>query len=117
MYHVYMIECADGSLYTGVAADITRRLREHYYRLPRCARYTRSHPMTGLKGLWETEDKVTAYRLEYRIKQLDRKAKDRLLADPREVYRLPGIPDEAVRWVEEERQADLFFRVKAEDPG
>lgn len=82
MFHVYMIECADGSLYTGVARDITRRLREHYYRLPRCARYTRSHPMTGLRGLWETKDKVTAYRLEYRIKQLDRKAKDGLLANP-----------------------------------
>lgn len=107
MFHVYMIECADGSLYTGVARDITRRLREHYYRLPRCARYTRSHPMTGLRGLWETKDKVTAYRLEYRIKQLDRKAKDGL----------PDMSEETVRWVETERQAGIFSRVKDFNPG
>ena len=117
MFHVYMIECADGSLYTGVARDITRRLREHYYRLPRCARYTRSHPMTGLRGLWETKDKVTAYRLEYRIKQLDRKAKDRLLANPGAVHGLPDMSEETVRWVETERQADIFSRVKDFNPG
>lgn len=82
MYHVYIIQCSDGSLYTGVAKDIVHRLREHYHRLPRCAKYTRSHPMQSLRGLWQMESKTLAYQLEYWIKRLDRPHKDALLLHP-----------------------------------
>lgn len=81
-WYVYMIECEDNSLYTGVAKNIKRRLNEHYTQSPKCARYTRSHKMKALRGLWKMEDKVTAYRLEYAIKRLDRQHKDLLLQQP-----------------------------------
>ena len=106
-----MIECADGSLYTGFATDIRKRLREHYWRLPRCARYTRSHPMTGLRGLWETEGRSTALRLEYRIKHLDRKSKDRLLEAPEEARQLLDAAD-IIRWVDETDQASIMEEVR-----
>jgi len=47
-HYVYLLRCADGSLYTGMTPDIARRLRQHVERLPGCAKYTRSHPVTAL---------------------------------------------------------------------
>ena len=49
-HYVYLLRCADGSLYTGMTLDIARRLRQHVERLPGCAKYTRSHPVTALAG-------------------------------------------------------------------
>ena len=49
-YYIYMAGCADGSIYTGIAADPCRRLRQHVEKTG--ARYTRSHPVTALLGLW-----------------------------------------------------------------
>ena len=46
-HYVYLLRCADGSLYTGMTPDIARRLRQHVERLPGCAKYTRSHPVTA----------------------------------------------------------------------
>lgn len=81
-YYVYIISCRDGSLYTGVAADWQRRLREHRQRSPRAARYTKSHPMEALQALWAVLDKSAALRLEYRIKQLGSEEKRRLIGRP-----------------------------------
>ena len=45
MYYVYMLSCGDGSLYTGIAADVEKRLRQHQSGAG--AKYTRSHlPVT-----------------------------------------------------------------------
>lgn len=41
MYYVYMLRCRDGSLYTGTAADLCRRMRQHAGGGSACARYTR----------------------------------------------------------------------------
>lgn len=79
MYFVYMVYCEGDTLYTGVAQDICRRMRQHTGRGTACARYTRAHPIQELAALWETEDKGTALRLEYRIKQLTRAEKERLI--------------------------------------
>ena len=77
--YVYIIECEDGSLYTGIAKDIVQRLRQHYHHLPGCAKYTLSHQMKTLRALWETKDKVTACRLEFWIKKFTRKQKLKLI--------------------------------------
>ena len=81
-YYVYIISCEGGSLYTGIAADWHKRLREHMSRSPKAARYTKSHPMEALRALWEVADKSTALRLEYRIKQLTSEEKRRLISRP-----------------------------------
>ena len=69
MYFVYMVYCEGDTLYTGVAQDICRRMRQHTDRGTACARYTRAHPIQALAAL----------RLEYRIKQLTRTEKERLI--------------------------------------
>lgn len=81
MYFVYMIRCKGDALYTGVAQDVCRRMRQHTGRGAACARYTRAHPVQALAALWEAEDKGAALRLEYRIKQLTRTEKDRLIGE------------------------------------
>lgn len=83
--YVYIIECEDGSLYTGIAKDVVQRLRQHYHHLPGCARYTLSHQMKDVGAVWQTGDKVTACRLEYWIKRLTRKQKMNLIESPETV--------------------------------
>ena len=39
-YYIYIARCRDGSLYTGIAVDPVRRLRQHVLGAPACARYT-----------------------------------------------------------------------------
>lgn len=68
MYYVYMLRCQDGSLYTGTAADLHRRMHAHTAKTPACARYTRSHPPAAMEAAWQTEMRADALRLEALIK-------------------------------------------------
>ena len=67
-WHVYLIECRDGSLYTGIAVDVGKRYRQH--EAGTGARYTRAHPPLRLLGHRACADRSEASRLEYRIKRL-----------------------------------------------
>ena len=75
MYYIFMLRCRDGSLYTGIAADIEKRLRQHASGGAACAKYTRAHPPEALAALWQAEDHAAAARLEALIKQLPREKK------------------------------------------
>ena len=94
MYYVYTLQCKDDTLYTGLARHLCRRMKEHAERSARCARYTRSHPVKALVGLWAVADRQTAARLEYAVKRLTRENKLRLLNEPERAAAL--IPDRAV---------------------
>ena len=83
MYYTYVVRCEDGSLYTGIAADVQRRMREHTGKLPAAARYTRSHSVVALESVWRSADRQTASRLEYAIKHLPWEKKLMLLGAPR----------------------------------
>jgi putative endonuclease len=67
-WFVYLIECQDGSLYTGVAVDVEARYRLHSS--GKGARYTRSRPPQRLLASLAVTDRSSALREEYRIKQL-----------------------------------------------
>lgn len=67
-WFVYLIECRDGSLYTGIATDVERRYAEHA--AGKGARYTRSHPPVRLLACFAHPDRASASRAEYAIKQL-----------------------------------------------
>ena len=67
-WYVYLLECRDGSIYTGIATDVERRFAEHA--AGRGARYTRSRPPLRLLARFEYPDRSTASRAEYAIKQL-----------------------------------------------
>lgn len=76
-WHVYIVRCRDGSLYTGVSTDPLRRLRDH--NLGRGAAYTRSRRPVELVWQEDQPDRSAALRRELAIKALDRRAKQELL--------------------------------------
>src|SRR4051794_4977439 len=78
MAFVYLLRCADGSLYCGWTVDLDARVAAHG--AGRGARYTRSRGPVELVAAWETPDHTTARSLEGRIKRLERPAKDALVA-------------------------------------
>ncbi len=73
MYSVYILECSDGSLYTGIARDVTRRVDEH--RRGKGARYTRSHGVKALRYVEEVGTRSAAQKREASIKGLSREKK------------------------------------------
>ncbi len=74
---VYMLRCADGSLYTGWSNDVERRLERH--RSGRASRYTASRLPVELVLRVAMEDRSAAMREEARIKRLKRSEKLRLI--------------------------------------
>jgi putative endonuclease len=76
---VYMLRCADGSLYTGWSTDVQRRLARH--RAGTASRYTASRLPVELVLARAMADRSSAMREEARIKRLDRAAKLALIAD------------------------------------
>lgn len=77
-WYLYLIECRDGSIYTGIAVDVVGRYAAH------CAgtgaRYTRSHPPARLLGYETYPDRSSASQAEYRIKQMSAAEKRRYAA-------------------------------------
>ena len=78
MPYVYLLRCADDSLYCGWTTDIERRLAAH--RAATASRYTRSRLPVELAAVVPVPDRSSALREEARIKRLDRAAKLRLVA-------------------------------------
>jgi putative endonuclease len=73
VWFVYLVECCDGTLYTGVARDLERRLAAH--NAGRGARYTRGRAPVRIVAASRAMEKRAAYRLEWRVKQLPRRRK------------------------------------------
>jgi putative endonuclease len=82
MYHLYIVTCADGTLYTGIATDLERRLREHNEGSAG-AKYTRTRRPVMLSWSAAFADRSLASREEYRIKQLSRTQKLALVKESR----------------------------------
>jgi len=76
-FFCYLLECADGSYYTGWSTDPERRCRQH--NAGRGARYTRSHRPVRLVYVEELPDRSSAMRREVQIKRLGRAAKEKLI--------------------------------------
>ena len=74
---VYVLECADGSLYTGYTTDLERRVAEHD--AGDGAKYTRGRTPVELRYHERFDSKSAAMSREYEIKQLSRPAKERLV--------------------------------------
>ncbi len=69
-WRVYILECSDGSLYTGITNDLPRRLHQHD--LGRAARYTRGRGPVTLRHSEACATRAEALRREYEIKRLSR---------------------------------------------
>jgi putative endonuclease len=77
MPFVYILQCHDGTLYTGIAKDVARRLAEH--QAGRASRYTRSRLPVLLVWRRRVRSWSQALREEYRIKRLPRATKAALV--------------------------------------
>jgi putative endonuclease len=80
---VYMLRCADGTLYTGITTDVTRRIAEHNGESGLGARYTRSRRPVHLVYVEAAASRAEASRREAAIKQLDRPRKLALFSSSR----------------------------------
>ena len=78
-WYVYILRCADNSLYTGVTTDVEKRLRQHNGLEKNGAKYTRARRPVNL-ALQETcPDRATAQRREAEIKRLSKADKEQLV--------------------------------------
>ena len=77
MWYVYILECSDGTLYTGITTNLDKRLKTHNN--GKGAKYTKTRLPVVLKASFEAEDRSSASKEEYRIKQLTRKEKLELI--------------------------------------
>ena len=73
-YTVYILECADGTYYTGITTDITRRLEEHNHS-PKGAKYTLARRPVSLRYHEEHPGKSQALKREREIKRMKRAEK------------------------------------------
>lgn len=78
-WFVYLIECAGGSIYTGIATDVDARYAAHAS--GKGAKYMRAHPPLRLLARFPYPDRSAASKAEYRIKRLSPQAKRKLAAE------------------------------------
>jgi putative endonuclease len=86
-WYVYVIECAGGSLYTGIAVDVAKRYAAHVS--GKGARYTRSYPPQRVMAVIEQPDRSSALKTEHAIKRLSPEEKHALC------LRLNPLPTQA----------------------
>ncbi len=79
MNYTYILECADKSLYTGWTNNLEKRLKAHLQ--GKGGKYTRARLPVKLVYFEEYDDKISAQKREYKIKQMTRKQKLELIAD------------------------------------
>ena len=77
MWHVYIVQCSDGSLYTGSTTDIEARLKRH--NAGKASKYTRSRRPVALVYTEEFDDRPTALSREIEIKNFGVENKKRLI--------------------------------------
>lgn len=77
-WFLYLIECVDGSLYTGIATDVEARFAKHLS--GDGARYTRSRKPVAVRASFELSGRAEASRAEYWVKRLTVTRKWRLVA-------------------------------------
>lgn len=78
LFSLYILRCADNSLYTGIAADVSRRLSEHESG-PRGAKYLRGKGPLRLEFAEVVGNRAVASMLEYRVKRLSKARKEDLI--------------------------------------
>jgi putative endonuclease len=78
-HYVYVIECADGSFYTGYTTDVDRRVAEHD--AGEGAKYTRGRTPVTLRHVESFESRSAAMSREHAIKSLSRREKERLIGE------------------------------------
>lgn len=77
MWYIYIVQCADGTLYTGITKDVKKRLDKH--NSGKGAKYVRKRLPVKLLRSFMAQDRSEASKIEYKIKQLSRADKFNLI--------------------------------------
>lgn len=75
--YVYILKCSDNSYYTGYTVDLKKRIKLHNDK--KASKYTRTRTPVSYVFTKECIDKIEAMKLEYKIKQLTRLQKEKLI--------------------------------------
>ena len=78
-WFVYLVQCSDGSFYTGVTTDLERRIRQHNGEIVGGANYTRARRPVALAWYEACEDRSVAQQREYWVRRSTRREKQRLV--------------------------------------
>lgn len=77
-YFIYIVECSDGTYYTGITTDVERRINEHNFSF-KSAKYTRARRPVKLVYSKIVGNRSEASKEEYRVKKLSRSKKSDLI--------------------------------------
>lgn len=80
IYYTYIIECIDGTYYTGKTSNLQKRLAQHNGTISGGAKYTKTRRPVILRYYEQHETNKTALQREYQLKQLPRTKKQTLIA-------------------------------------
>ena len=86
-FSLYIVRCADGALYTGIATDVEKRVAEHASG-PRGAKFLRGRGPLEVVFTETVGDRASALRLEHRVKRLTRAQKLELVRGERQLAEL-----------------------------
>ena len=78
-WYLYMIRCHDGTIYTGITTDVTRRFSEHNEQGDKCARYLRGRAPLELVFFIKVGNRSRASKLEFMVKQLPKSGKEKII--------------------------------------
>jgi putative endonuclease len=78
-WFVYVLRCADNSLYTGITLDVNKRLDEHNGIEKNGAKYTQARRPVELVYQEASDSRSAACKREYAIKKFDKSQKERLI--------------------------------------
>ena len=98
-WHVYLVRTRQGTLYTGIATDVSRRLEEHEQAGDRGSKYLRSRGPLDLAYQTKIGNRSLALKVERCVKQMSREQKEVIIAtNPvgEELVRLLGLAEESV---------------------
>lgn len=98
-WHVYLVRTRQGTLYTGIATDVSRRLEEHEQAGDRGSKYLRSRGPLDLAYQTKIGNRSLALKVERCVKQMSREQKEAIIAtNPvgEELVRLLGLAEESV---------------------
>ena len=98
-FYLYMLRCADGSIYTGTAKDYLKRYEEHLS--GKGAKYTKSHKVKKIERVFLCEKRSIACILESEIKKLTKNKKEAIIIEP----------DTYVKEIENTRKIKIFKKI------
>ena len=84
-WHLYILQCSDGTFYTGITNDLERRLEMH--NSGKASRYTRSRRPVKIVYHEGCRGRSSALKKEWAMKQLSREEKEQFIATPSRLCR------------------------------